>query len=68
MNHAKNLTDALFRVNNWKLQDALKLLEKLEMQLLKSINKFNDDLEFRIEKQEQYIDRLLSCNKFKKKR
>jgi hypothetical protein len=59
MNHAKNLTDALFRVNNWKLQDALKLLEKLEMQLLKSRNKFNDDLELTIYRHKQHIEKLL---------
>lgn len=65
---ATQICNALFRVGNYKLEDAIANLDRLKMQLLKSRNRFNETLERKIEEQEAYIDRLLSCNKFKKRR
>lgn len=67
MNTTTLICNALFRVGSYKLEDAQTKLKDLQLRLLKSRKRFNDDLEEQILKQEKYINLLLTYEPKRKK-
>lgn len=52
------IMNAIIRVDNYKLHNALKVLDRLELALLKSRHTFTDALEEKIKRHKCYINAI----------